>query len=488
MGSNPTVGSSAHMGALLLVWEVIHMTSAFAEKVLRFIEEYKMIKPGERILVAVSGGKDSMALLHFLSENAVSLKCELVAANLDHGLRGSEGQLEAKMIRAFCEKRKIPFYHKMADVRKFMLENRGLSPEEAARLKRLEFLNSAKTFFKADKVAIAHHLDDLAETILMRLIRGTGLKGLLGMKPVDGFIIRPFLSTTVHDIKDYVTINMIPFSSDKTNVIEDFDRNFIRHRITPLLRQLNPAYERAFWRFFLNTLEDYGFLEKNVAELMKLTLWINGQALVEKEALISREWPVVAEYLRTVVQRLSRKGYPPTRERIMALKKLLRSPRNGWTIQFSDGVDCVSKGKYIIFHNELFSTSSWSKKIETFPSSIEMESGKVWIDIVKDIPESMDGSDIAVCPISVVRMPLLLRKALESDKFVPFGLHSSKSVISLAAHEAPPDVFLNLMVLEDSKGRILWIPGVRVSEHCRFCGEENEFLLFRFERRSTRGT
>ena len=72
-----------------------------------FIEEYKMIKPGERILVAVSGGKDSMALLHFLSENAVSLECELVAANLDHGLRGSEGQLEAKMIRAFCEKRKI---------------------------------------------------------------------------------------------------------------------------------------------------------------------------------------------------------------------------------------------------------------------------------------------------------------------------------------------------------------------------------------------
>ncbi|OAA31231.1 hypothetical protein AT15_06960 [Kosmotoga arenicorallina S304] len=464
------------------------MASAFEEKVLEFIKTYELIKPGEKILIAVSGGKDSMALLHFLGANSTLLKCEIVAANLDHGLRGYEGQREAEMVKAFCEKRKIAFYHEKTDVKKFISENKGLSPEEAARLKRMEFLKRAKMILQADKIAIAHHLNDLAETILMRLIRGTGLRGMLGMKPIDGDIIRPFLFIPVHDIKDYVTINMVPYNSDKTNIIEDYDRNFIRHRIMPLLKELNPSYEEAFWRFFLNVSESYSSLEKDITRLLELTFWKNGKALIERKALTSSEWAIVAEYVRAIVQRLSEKGYPPTRERVMAFKRLLISSTGGWKIQFADGVECVSRGKYIVFNKVSLAGNIWSKVIETLPVDIETETGKIVISVVKNIPEDIDGGYKAVCPADIISFPLWLRSASESDKFMPFGLNSMKNVISLAAREAPPDVLAGLMVLEDNEKRILWVPGVRASELCRSSNKRSELLLFKFERRSTRGT
>ncbi|WP_053001118.1 tRNA lysidine(34) synthetase TilS [Kosmotoga pacifica] len=464
------------------------MTSSFERKVLEFIKQYEMIEPKSKILIAVSGGKDSMALLHFLSKHTDLFDCEIVAANLDHGLRGAEGKVEAQMIRKYCSERGIPFYHERIDVRKFMEENREFSPEEAARLKRMEFLHRIRASVGADKIAVAHHLNDLAETILMRLVRGTGIKGILGMKPIDGMIIRPFLSVTVQDIKDYVTINMIPFSSDKTNTVEDFDRNYIRLKVMPLLKKLNPAYEKAFWRFFVNTFETFMILEKNVRKLLSDTHWREGQALIKKELLMTCDWPVTAEYVRIIVQRLSARHYPPSRERVMVFKKMLASPKGGWKIQFPGGVDCVHEGSYIRFYNSSSIVEPEVLQISNIPFMAEFDFGNVIIEKAHDIPDNVDGSYMAVCPVSTVKFPLFLRGAKKTDKIIPFGLHSKKDVVTLAAHKATPDVFLNLMVLEDSEGRVLWIPGVRASEFCRSIDRKDEFLLFRFERRSTSGT
>ena len=212
-----------------------------------FCEKYDMFPKGGIVLCAVSGGKDSMYLLAKLRELAPQRGFELRCAHFDHRLRGAESDRDRAFVRDFCKENEIPCYIGSGDVYAYAAE-KGLGVEEAARLLRYEFLEKTADEIGASRIATAHTADDNAETLIMNLVRGSGLKGLCGIPPVRGRIIRPLLQVTTEEILNYLEEKAIPHVEDSTNDEDDYTRNKIRHRIVPELKSLNAGFDENLIR------------------------------------------------------------------------------------------------------------------------------------------------------------------------------------------------------------------------------------------------
>ncbi len=193
---------------------------------------------GDRVICAVSGGADSMALLWSLFAGHKELIVE--AAHFNHRLRGKESDRDEAFVRGFCEKHGIRLHAGGGDVRAYA-EQSGKTLEEAARILRYEFLLG----LDCDKLATAHTADDNAETVLMHLLRGSGLKGLCGIAPVRGRLVRPMLRLTRQEIEDFLRSEGISWVEDSTNADTAFTRNRVRHEILPLLKKENPNFLRS---------------------------------------------------------------------------------------------------------------------------------------------------------------------------------------------------------------------------------------------------
>ncbi len=212
--------------------------------------------PGEEIVCAVSGGADSMALLWGLYLSKEKLGIRLSAAHFDHNLRGGESRQDADFVREFCQRYEIPL---MLGSGQIVTGKKGL--EAAARDARYAFLDTLP-----GKIATAHTADDNAETVLMHLIRGTGLKGLGGIAPVNGRLIRPMLGITRQQVEEFLTQWSIPHREDSSNAGDDFLRNRLRHHVMPLLKQENPRLAENLSAMALRLRQDEAALSE-MAEL-----------------------------------------------------------------------------------------------------------------------------------------------------------------------------------------------------------------------------
>ena len=199
-------------------------------KLLTFVRQQNMIQPGDAVTCAVSGGADSVALLFALYLLKEKLDIRLSAAHFNHHLRGAESDRDEAFVREFCHRYDIPLSVGGGEI---IPGKKGL--EAAARDARYGFLRSLP-----GKIATAHTADDNAETVLMHLVRGTGLKGLGGIAPVNGAVIRPMLTCTRQDVEDFCTEWCLNFITDSSNKGDDFLRNRLRHHVMPLLKQENP--------------------------------------------------------------------------------------------------------------------------------------------------------------------------------------------------------------------------------------------------------
>ena len=228
--------------------------------VIDFCEKYDMLPRGGLILAAVSGGKDSVFLLEKLLELAPGRELRIACAHFDHRLRGAESDRDREFVCSLCEKKDIPCYIGQGDVSGYAEEN-GVGLEEAARILRYEFLENTADEIGAQRIATAHTADDNLETLMMNLLRGSGLKGLGGIPPVRGRIVRPLLETSTEEILQYLNGRGIEYVEDSTNA-EDFClRNRVRHRLIPLLRELNPAVDAAAMRCISLLRQDGEFLD-----------------------------------------------------------------------------------------------------------------------------------------------------------------------------------------------------------------------------------
>lgn len=225
------------------------------DKLLQFCREQELIPPGSIVVCAVSGGADSMALLRCLLDLQEVLNCRVAAAHFNHHLRGAESDRDAQFVETYCRERDIPFYSGSGDVEAYASIHR-CGTEEAARNLRYAYFATLPGI-----LATAHTADDNAETVLMNLIRGTGLKGLCGIPVRRGNIIRPMLSVTRENVLTYLHTTQTPWREDSSNARDAYRRNRIRHHVIPLLKAENPALAQTLLSGSLRLQAEEDYLE-----------------------------------------------------------------------------------------------------------------------------------------------------------------------------------------------------------------------------------
>ncbi len=213
------------------------------EKVRSYIKENRLLKPDDRVIVGLSGGMDSMTLIDVL----LSLGYNCMAVHCNFHLRGEESERDAAFVEQWCESAKVGLVSVDFDTYRYAAEHK-ISIEMAARELRYKWFEDIRKKHHADAIAVAHHRDDLAETVLLNLIRGTGIRGLSGISPKNNSIVRPLLGISRDEIEAYVDERKLPFIFDSSNSDDAFVRNFLRLNVIPLLEKINPSVKNAIYR------------------------------------------------------------------------------------------------------------------------------------------------------------------------------------------------------------------------------------------------
>jgi len=316
------------------------------EKVKYAIRKERLLNKGDRVIVGVSGGADSVCLLYLLNGLKKEFKLFLHIAHLDHLLRKESGK-DAEFVKALAVKLKIPITCARADIKKTV---KGLCLEERARNARLAFLLKVAGKAGAEKIALAHNFDDQAETVLMRIIRGTGLYGLSGISPKRkmgrSFIIRPLLTIRRKEIEGFLKKKRMGFRTDKTNRDEAYFRNKIRHRLLPLLeKEYNRNIREALFNLAQSAGSDYDYLKGAAARYL-----VGGRTKLNLNNLAKLHPSVMRLKLRNAVSCLQGDTRRITFKHIRELEGLIFNRPQGAIVDLPKGVSALKKKKTLSFY------------------------------------------------------------------------------------------------------------------------------------------
>ena len=258
------------------------MKNNLIERVLKTVRSYDMLKPADTVLVAVSGGPDSVFLLLAVRFLQAKLKLKkIVVCNLDHGIRGKESSEDSFFVKKLSEDLNLSFIHKRINLPE--KKSKDISTEEAAREERYRFFNEAASAAKANVILTGHTLDDQAETILMRIIKGASLKGIVGISPVrDDLgirIARPLFELEKSEIEKYLDERGIYYRVDSTNKEPIYFRNIIRNQILPYLEKYNPRIKRVLCSMAEHLREDFEFIKEAKSKVMGHRSEVNGGSI-----------------------------------------------------------------------------------------------------------------------------------------------------------------------------------------------------------------
>lgn len=207
-------------------------------KILTYINKESLLTRGKKVIVTCSGGADSIFLLHILNK----LGYDCIVAHCNFHLRGEESNRDENFVREYCKKENLTLLVEHFDTTKYATEKK-LSIEMAARELRYNWFENIRKEYNAQAIAVAHHSDDSIETILLNLLRGTGLKGICGIRPKNGYIVRPLLCVNRKEIEEYLQNNDTQYITDSTNLENEYTRNKIRNIVMPILREINPQID-----------------------------------------------------------------------------------------------------------------------------------------------------------------------------------------------------------------------------------------------------
>ncbi|MCH5202923.1 MAG: tRNA lysidine(34) synthetase TilS [Oscillospiraceae bacterium] len=256
------------------------------------IEKYNMLEYGDTVIVALSGGADSVCLLHNLNSIKEKYNLNLMACHVNHNLRGKESDKDMKFCMELCRQNNIEIFVKNADVDAISREQK-LSHEECGRNVRYEYFTFLSQKYNG-KIATAHNADDNVETVIYNMTRGASLRGLSGIPKVRGKIIRPLLFSSREEIEEYCRKYNLMYMTDSTNLTDEYTRNKIRHRVIPVLKEINPSVENTVFQMNSTLSEIAEYLEKNAHLLLKIAKCSDGylskklndaNAVVLKEAI-----------------------------------------------------------------------------------------------------------------------------------------------------------------------------------------------------------
>lgn len=454
------------------------------KKVNAFLERYGFQLNNISIAVGVSGGPDSLALLHFLSEQRERNFLKIVAVHVDHMFRGDESYQDALFVKDFCEKRDIPFEMKRIDVPAYMLET-GLSSQQAARACRYSFFEQVMEKHQLQYLALGHHGDDQVETVLMRLTRGSSGKARAGMPFSRQFgpftIFRPFLCLTKEELEEYCSVNLLEPRIDPSNEKAYYSRNRFRKNVLSFLKEENPAVHEHFQRFSeeLQMDEDY-LIELTSEELNKVMKKEDKRISISISSFQEMPMPLQRRGIKLILNYLYN-DRPASLSAIHIEKifSIIRNPHPSGTLDFPSGLRIIRS--YGNCHFELDPPERQSYRFElSGPDQLRLPNGGV-IDaqLLNGAHDRGISNDCFIVDLEQTGTPLIIRTRRNGDRISLKGMTGSKKV---------KDIFIDMKIplaqrdewpiVTDREGRILWLPGLKKSNH--ESTEGNRLLLLTY--------
>lgn len=422
-------------------------------KVKDYIKKHKLLSLSDLYIVALSGGADSVALLLLLDEMGYKVH----ALHCNFHLRGEESDRDERFCEDLCLKKNIPFHRIHFDTLMYA-ETHKMSVEMAARELRYRYFEQLRKDIGAEGICVAHHQDDTVETVLLNLVRGTGLRGLTGIQPRNGAILRPLLCVTRTEIEAYLATKQQDYVTDSTNLETDFVRNKIRLQVVPLLRQLNPAVSENIVR----TAEHLTEAQKVLDAVVDTYKGSNQLDLCALQQVGSAEY-IVFEWLKqygfngSQVQQVisaetgsifsSPTGYEVLKDR----DRLLVEP----TIMAFTPIRIPEEGTYVLSDDRR-------------------------LNVRRSNPFVSKDSHEATLDARQVRFPLTVRRVEEGDWMIPYGMTGRKLLSDLMT-----DLKMSLfdrrrqLVVVDTQGAVVWAIGLRTDHRCRVTDATQEVIAIK---------
>lgn len=422
-------------------------------KVKDYIKKHKLLSLSDLYIVALSGGADSVALLLLLDEMGYKVH----ALHCNFHLRGEESDRDERFCEDLCLKKNIPFHRIHFDTLMYA-ETHKMSVEMAARELRYRYFEQMRKDIGAEGICVAHHQDDTVETVLLNLVRGTGLRGLTGIQPRNGAILRPLLCVTRTEIEAYLATKQQDYVTDSTNLETDFVRNKIRLQVVPLLRQLNPAVSENIVR----TAEHLTEAQKVLDAVVDTYKGSNQLDLCALQQVGSAEY-IVFEWLKqygfngSQVQQVisaetgsifsSPTGYEVLKDR----GRLLVEP----TIMAFTPIRIPEEGTYVLPDDRR-------------------------LNVRRSNPFVSKDSHEATLDARQVRFPLTVRRVEEGDWMIPYGMTGRKLLSDLMT-----DLKMSLfdkrrqLVVVDTQDAVVWAIGLRTDHRCRVTDATQEVIAIK---------
>ncbi len=434
-------------------------------KVQRYIDGNGLLKQGDKVLVAISGGADSVALLVVLCR--LGYRCEAIHCNFH--LRDEESNRDEQFTKELCNRLGVGLHTIHFDTKEYA-KQKGISIEMAAREQRYAAFEEYRALTGAQAIAVAHHRDDSAETLLLNLTRGTGIKGLRGIQPRNGYIIRPLLCVGRDEIIDYIKWRGESYVTDSTNLTCDYTRNKIRLEIIPRLAEINPSILTALSATAQRISEAEKIYRNAIEEAIKR---------VKKGDEIS-------------IEALEKEISPST-----LLHEIL-SPLGFNSSQIEDISGATGCEGARQFHTREWSVVKDRMKLIITPRQnalqesilLPSEGSVETVYGVLNITETaFDGNvpkqrNIASLDADKLHLPLTLRQTRQGDRFAPFGMKGTKLVSDYLTDRKKSLIEKqSQLVVTDAKGEILWVVGERPATNCCINGKTNKILRLVWERK-----
>ncbi len=432
------------------------------DKLKRYISEKNLLDRHDRVLIAVSGGLDSMVLLHLMKQ----LEVEVAVAHCNFQLRDEDSDQDEAFVRVHCEKWNIPFFCKRFETNNYATENK-LSIQMAARELRYAWFEELMEGKGFTKLATAHHFNDSIETMIINWVRGAGTEGLRGIPSKRGNIIRPLLFATRDEINTYAAEQIITWREDVSNLTDDYQRNFIRHQVVPLLKRLNVSLENTIRESVIKMDDERTFYLKSVEDWKKKFVLMEGEVIkISKEGfdhpahgaslLLQCLKPMGFSY-EQCVESLAIKNKQSGKQFLSATHKLV-----------------VDREHFIVTQLE----GEWNEIIIQ-PDQRQYTLGS-WVMVISDSSGIMPSDDpnIAVVDADKLDFPLRWRKWKPGDTFFPLGMNHHKKISDFLIDSKVSVGEKDSVTVLESAGKIVWVAGHRIDNRFKLTMDTRKALSF----------
>ncbi len=453
----------------------------------RVITLHGMFEAGDGVVAAVSGGPDSTALLHILNMLRPDMGFWIVPAHLDHALR-PESAADAEFVKEMSLGLGMEAEIRRINVRAIAAERR-ISVEEAGRHARYAFFEEIRASSGAKVIATAHHLDDVGETFFLRIFRGSSLKGLTGIMPARGRVVRPLIETSRAAILRFLAEARIPYRVDSTNLEISSDRNFVRNRLIPTIEERFPNFSKPLQRTIDLLKEENGFLNDLAQELYSRSVSANEtRVIMSVPGLSSAHRVLVSRVILLALYRVSGPDTRWSRSHVETVWKLLLSPVPSAEAHLAGRLVAAREyDRLVLFRREdavltpLFSIVVAEPGIVQVPESgltlrlqvLEREAAR---------PSEFDGIASAAFDADEVPFPLTIRHPNPGDRFKPWGLQGTRKLKKVLIDRKIPRHLRARMPLLLKDDTILWIPGVRRGDAAPIVSQTRRILVARIEK------